>query len=92
MKKNKNNSKLTVFEIFTYSLGSLGRKVGNSCVSSFFLLYLCIYMKLNPLYMTIAFVLAKVWDAVNDPMLATLVITARKADSADTVLGYFLVQ
>lgn len=79
MKKKKNNGKLTVLEIVAYSFGSLGREVGNSCVNSFFLVYLCIYMKLNPLYMTIAFVLAKIWDAVNDPMLATLVNNCKKS-------------
>ena len=79
MKKKNNNGKLTVLEIAAYSLGSLGREVGNSCVNSFFLVYLCIYMKLNPFYMTIAFVLAKIWDAVNDPMLATLVNNCKKS-------------
>ncbi|MEG1613410.1 MAG: MFS transporter [Clostridia bacterium] len=65
-------------EIATYSLGSLGREVSNNCINAFFLVYLCIYMHLNPLIMTVAFVLAKLWDAANDPMLATLVNNSRK--------------
>ncbi len=78
-KKHGDKNKLTVLEIASYSLGSLGGEVGNSCVNSFLLVYLCIYMHLNPLYMTVAFVLAKLWDAINDPMLATLVNNCKKS-------------
>ena len=76
MKKKSN--RLTVGEISTYSLGALGKEVSNNCINTFFLVYLCVYMHLNPLYMSIAFVLAKVWDAVNDPMLAALVNNSKK--------------
>lgn len=79
MKKNSINKPLSALEIGTYSLGSLGREVANSCVNTFFLVYLCIYMHLNPLYMTVAFVLAKLWDAINDPMLAALVNNCKKS-------------
>ncbi|NMP38439.1 MAG: hypothetical protein GX051_10035 [Clostridiales bacterium] len=78
-KTNKLNRPLTVLETATYSLGSLGREFSNNCVNAFFLVYLCIYQGLNPVPMTIAFVLAKVWDAVNDPMLATLVNNSKKS-------------
>lgn len=73
------NKPLGVGEIVTYSLGSLGREFSNNCVNAFFLVYLCVYMNLKPLPMTIAFVLAKLWDAVNDPMLATLVNNSKKS-------------
>lgn len=74
--KVKNNTAvkpLSAAETAAYSLGSLGREFSNNCVNAFFLVYLCIYQHLNPLVMTVAFVLAKLWDAVNDPLLATLV-------------------
>lgn len=74
MKKSRGSENaLTVREIAAYSLGALGREVSANAVNAFFLVFLCIYMHLNPLYMTIAFVIAKLWDAVNDPMLAALV-------------------
>lgn len=79
MKKAKNDSRLTVPEITTYSLGSLGREFSNNCVSAFFLVYLCVYQGLNPVIMTVAFVLAKLWDAANDPMLATIVNNSKKS-------------
>lgn len=64
---------LSVGEIATYSLGSLGREISNNCINVFFLAYLNVVMGLNALVLTVAFVLAKLWDAVNDPMLATLI-------------------
>ncbi len=75
MKKNH----LTVPEIMAYSLGSLGREFSNSCINTFFLVYLCIYQGLNPIVLTVAFVIAKLWDAINDPMLATIVNNAKKS-------------
>lgn len=67
------NKGLTWGENITYSLGSLGRELSNNCINVFFLAYLNIYMGLNALVLTFAFVIAKVWDTVNDPLLATLV-------------------
>ncbi|MBQ7957602.1 MAG: MFS transporter [Clostridia bacterium] len=79
MKKNVKSNKLTIGEIAAYSLGSLGREFSNNCINAFFLVYLCIYQGLNPIVLTVAFVLAKLWDAVNDPMLATIVNNTKKS-------------
>lgn len=76
MKKKSN--KLTIGEIGTYSLGSLGREISNNCIQVFFLAYLNIYMGLDVMVLTIAFVIAKLWDAINDPMLATLINNTKK--------------
>lgn len=78
MKKKTRSNRLTVGEIAAYSLGSLGREFSNNCVNSFFLVYLCIYQGLDPIILTVAFVLAKLWDAINDPMLATIVNNTKK--------------
>lgn len=67
------NKGLTWGENITYSLGSLGRELSNNCINVFFLAYLNIYMGLDALVLTVAFVVAKLWDTVNDPLLATLV-------------------
>ncbi len=80
VKKSKNHSNsLSKGEIATYSLGSLGREFSNNCVNAFLLVYLCIYQGLSPVTMTVAFMIAKVWDAINDPMLATLVNNTKKS-------------
>ena len=67
------NTPLKTGEIVTYSLGSLGREISNNCINVFFLVYLNIYIGLNAIVLTVAFVLAKLWDTINDPMLATLI-------------------
>ena len=67
------NKGLTWGENITYSLGSLGRELSNNCINVFFLAYLNVYMGLDALILTFAFVVAKIWDTVNDPLLATLV-------------------
>lgn len=76
--KKRIKKALTTGEITAYSLGSLGREYSNNCVNAFFLVYLCIYQGLNPIVMTVAFVLAKIWDAINDLLLAALVNNAKK--------------
>ena len=90
-KKLKNKQKLTVGEIAAYSLGSLGREFSNNCINAFFLVYLCIYQGLNPMVLTVAFVLAKLWDAVNDPMLATIVNNTKKSKGFFCLLQRFFI-
>ncbi len=75
---NKPKNRLTAGEIGSYSLGSLGREVSNNCINVFFLAYLNIYMGLDVMVLTIAFVIAKIWDTINDPMLATLINNTKK--------------
>lgn len=64
---------LSVFETASFSLGSLAREISNACVNSFIIIYLSVYVGLNPLVVTVAFVAARLWDAVNDPLLAAMV-------------------
>ncbi|MGN0761673.1 MAG: MFS transporter [Christensenellales bacterium] len=71
-------NRLRPLENVTYSIGSLGREISNNCINVFFLAYLNIYMGLDALVLTIAFVLAKAWDTINDPILATLVNNTKK--------------
>ncbi len=77
--RHKTVKPLSVGEIASYSMGSLGREFSNNCVNAFFLVYLCIYQGLNPMIMTAAFVIAKIWDAINDPILAAIVNNAKKS-------------
>ncbi len=80
----KQNEHLSVKETATYSLGSLAREISNNSINVFFLAYLNIVMGLDALVLTVAFVLAKLWDAVNDPILATMINNTR-----DTKYGKF---
>lgn len=79
MKKTGDKNHLTNWEVATYSLGSLGSAMSGACGNTFLFVCLCVYMRLNPLYISTAFVLARIWDAVNDPMLAALVNNCKKS-------------
>lgn len=74
----KSTHTLGAGETTTFSIGSLGREISNNCINVFFLAFLNIYMGLDVLVLTIAFVLAKIWDTVNDPILATLINNTKR--------------
>lgn len=79
MSKSKKREGTTLGETVSFSIGSLGREISNNCVSVFFLAYLNIYMGLDVLALTVAFVLVKVLDTVVDPVLATLVNNSKRS-------------
>lgn len=64
---------LTTREKFTYSLGSLGREVSNNMINTYFMLYLTMFIGLNGIVVGLAFCVAKIWDAINDPIVALFV-------------------
>ncbi len=69
--------KLSGFEVATFSCGALARELCNNCINVFLLVYLSVYMGLNPLILTVAFFVARLWDTVNDPILAAVVNNCR---------------
>ncbi len=77
--RKSNSTRLTTGETVTYSMGSLGREISNNCINVFFLAFLNIYIGLDVLVLTIAFVLAKVWDTINDPLLAMIVNNTKRS-------------
>ena len=64
---------LKPWEKFSYTMGAVGREASNNMINTFFMLYLTVFVKLNPIIVGFALFAAKVWDAFNDPMLATLI-------------------
>lgn len=64
---------LTTREKFTYSLGSLGREVSNNMINTYFMLYLTMFIGLNGIVVGAAFCVAKIWDAINDPIVGLFV-------------------
>lgn len=69
----KKTGKLTALEKGSYSLSALGREVSTIMVSAFFMLFLTAYVGLNGTVVGILICLAKIWDAINDPIIATMV-------------------
>lgn len=66
-------AKLTVRENVSYAVGSLGREISNNLINVFFMAYLTVVVGLQGWIVGIVFALSKLWDAINDPMMATIV-------------------
>ncbi len=74
---NNMNRRLTLGDTVTYSLGSLGREISNNLIVVFFMAYLTFVIGLNGIVLGVLFCLAKVWDAVNDIIMATWINNTR---------------
>ena len=69
----KNRDKLTAWDVISYSMSAFGETLSLNVVSAFFMMYLTIYQGLNPIVVGVLIFLSKMWDAVNDPLVAVLV-------------------
>lgn len=69
----RKREKLTVWETGAYALSAFGESISTSLLAAFFMIYLTVYQGLNPIVVGALIFLSKIWDAVNDPMVAVLV-------------------
>lgn len=66
-------TQLTLRENATYAVGSLGREISNNLINVFFMAYLTVVIGLQGWIVGIIFAVSKLWDAINDPMMATII-------------------
>lgn len=71
MKKSRKNSK------FAYGLGAISFGAGNAFVSSFLTIYLTDYLGITGTAIGTMYLIARIWDAVNDPMMGVIVDKTR---------------
>ena len=60
-------------EAITYAVAALGQGLVYSCMSSYITDYYMNVLKLNAAFVILLMLLARVWDAVNDPMMGMIV-------------------
>lgn len=60
-------------EVWTYSIAALGQGLVYSCMSSYITDYYMNVLTLNAMFVIVLMLVARVWDAVNDPMMGMLV-------------------
>lgn len=77
MKRMRKNSK------FCYGLGSLGHGFYNAFITAFLNIYLTDTFGLSGTALGLLFIIARVWDAVNDPMMGMI------TDRTKTKIGKF---
>lgn len=76
----KPSEKLTPLHIFGYGCGDAGGVCGLYMVSGFMARFLQVNMQVNPALLATILLIWNVWDAVNDPMMGTIMdITFAKA-------------
>ena len=59
-------------EVTAYAVAALGQGLVYSCMSSYITDYYMSVLKLNAMFVILLMLLARVWDAVNDPMMGMI--------------------
>lgn len=71
-KENPSNQKVSVLEQFGYFCGDFGGSLVNLYVSAFFLTFCTYVLGIDPKWMAGLILVAKIWDAINDPLIGSL--------------------
>lgn len=77
------NFRLSKIELGGYAFGDLAGQTLINFVSTFFLLFCTDYLGISPLAAGTIFLVARLWDAINDPMMGSI------ADHTKTRLGSY---
>lgn len=64
-------------EVISYSVAGLGQNLICQLVTSFFLFYLTDAVGINPIWLAVMFLCARLFDAFNDPIMGTIVDITR---------------
>lgn len=59
-------------EVTAYAIAALGQGLVYSCMSSYITDYYMNVLKLNAMFVILLMLLARVWDAINDPMMGMI--------------------
>ena len=68
---------LTFKEKYSFGVGALGKDLVYAIVSSYLMIYLTDLVGISPLFVANLFLVARVWDAFNDPMMGMIVDNTR---------------
>ena len=70
-------NKLSFREKYSYGIGALGKDLAYAIVSSYLMIYFTDAIGLNPAFVGVLFLVARMWDAFNDPMMGMVVDNTR---------------
>ncbi len=68
---------LTAKEKYSFGIGAIGKDMAYNIVTGFYMLYVTLVVGLDPLVVGLVFALARVFDALNDPVMGTIVDNTR---------------
>ncbi len=70
-------NKLTFREKYSYGIGALGKDLVYAIVATYLMVYFTDAVGLNPAFVGTLFLVARLWDAVNDPAMGMIVDNTR---------------
>ncbi len=68
-------------ERFSYTLYFLGQNTVYMVIQSYLLMYYVSHLKINPVLVAIIFLVVRIWDAINDPMIGVFLDRFRLINS-----------
>ncbi len=72
MEQEISKNKVSVLEQIGYFCGDFGGSLVNLYVSAFYLTFCTYVLGISPAWMATLFLIARIWDAINDPMIGSL--------------------
>ena len=73
MEQTAKQTKLTAGNVIGYALGDTGGVLAFGVISTFLNMYYTDVFGINPAQLTILFLVARVWDAINDPVMGSII-------------------
>ena len=70
-------NKLTFREKYSYGIGALGKDLAYAIVATYLMVYFTDVVGLNPAFVGTLFLVARLWDTVNDPAMGMIVDNTR---------------
>ena len=85
MNEKKNVRKFGMLDKIGYTLGDMGCCCTEQFRSAYLSVFFTLVLKINPAHSAILFLITKIWDAINDPIIGALVDSKK-----DTGKGKFI--
>ena len=85
MANENNTARLPARQKYAFGIGAIGKDAICNLVGAFLMLYFTDTLGLNPAFVGVLFAVARIWDAVNDPMMGMI------CDNTRTRFGKFRI-
>lgn len=85
MTNEMNTTRLPARQKYSFGIGAIGKDAICNLVGAFLMLYFTDTLGLNPAFVGVLFAVARIWDAVNDPMMGMI------CDNTRTRFGKFRI-
>ena len=67
------NKKLSLISKLSFGIGAFGKDAVYAIVGTYLMMYLTDYRSVAPAFVGILFMVARIWDAFNDPFMGMVV-------------------